>query len=114
MPPSTLTLRVVWCSWKVYAPHCHARTHTTHASLLLLLSLLLSLLLLLQDASKYADIESGMVFLGLAGLRDPPRPEVTDAIRDCTNAGIRVIVITGAVTCCIGGMMVRCVVVLLQ
>jgi Ca2+-transporting ATPase len=50
----------------------------------------------LQDASKYADIESGMVFLGLAGLRDPPRPEVTDAIRDCTNAGIRVIVITGA------------------
>ncbi|WIA22962.1 hypothetical protein OEZ86_009888 [Tetradesmus obliquus] len=51
--------------------------------------------LLLQDASKYADIESGMVFLGLAGLRDPPRPEVADAIRDCTNAGIRVIVITG-------------------
>uniref|UniRef100_A0A383VU19 P-type Ca(2+) transporter n=2 Tax=Tetradesmus obliquus TaxID=3088 RepID=A0A383VU19_TETOB len=50
---------------------------------------------LLQDASKYADIESGMVFLGLAGLRDPPRPEVADAIRDCTNAGIRVIVITG-------------------
>eukprot|EP00882_Tetradesmus_deserticola_P014711 GHRQ01015655.1.p1 GENE.GHRQ01015655.1~~GHRQ01015655.1.p1 ORF type:complete len:515 (+),score=214.33 GHRQ01015655.1:98-1642(+) len=50
---------------------------------------------LLQDASQYADIESGMIFLGLAGLRDPPRPEVADAIRDCTNAGIRVIVITG-------------------
>jgi Ca2+-transporting ATPase len=56
--------------------------------------------MLLQDASKYADIESGMVFLGLAGLRDPPRPEVTDAIRDCTNAGIRVIVITGAHQLC--------------
>jgi len=45
--------------------------------------------------SRYAEIESSMVFLGLAGLRDPPRPEVAGAIKDCTNAGIRVIVITG-------------------
>jgi P-type E1-E2 ATPase len=44
---------------------------------------------------SYPEIESNMVFLGLAGLRDPPRPEVADAISDCTNAGIRVIVITG-------------------
>eukprot|EP00879_Flechtneria_rotunda_P008884 GHRR01009304.1.p1 GENE.GHRR01009304.1~~GHRR01009304.1.p1 ORF type:complete len:758 (+),score=252.63 GHRR01009304.1:345-2618(+) len=49
----------------------------------------------LQDASQYAEIETNMVFLGLAGLRDPPRPEVSEAIKDCTNAGIRVIVITG-------------------
>jgi hypothetical protein len=45
--------------------------------------------------NSYPEIESNMVFLGLAGLRDPPRPEVADAISDCTNAGIRVIVITG-------------------
>eukprot|EP00775_Hariotina_reticulata_P011517 gene11517-11660_t len=49
----------------------------------------------LQDSSKYAAIESDMVFLGLAGLRDPPRDEVSSAIKDCTQAGIRVIVITG-------------------
>jgi len=49
----------------------------------------------LQDLSSYATIESDMVFLGLAGLRDPPRDEVSDAIKDCTQAGIRVIVITG-------------------
>lgn len=30
----------------------------------------------LADPSQYAAIESDLVFLGLAGLQDPPRPEV--------------------------------------
>lgn len=30
----------------------------------------------LADPSTYAALESDMVFLGLAGLQDPPRPEV--------------------------------------
>ncbi len=53
---------------------------------------------LLSDSSGYAALESGLVLLGLVGLRDPPRPEVAGAIADCTAAGIRVIVITGV--CC--------------
>ena len=35
------------------------------------------------------------VFLGLVGLADPLRPTVPDAVRDCRNAGIRVVMITG-------------------
>tara|TARA_B100000475_G_scaffold118736_1_gene86615 strand:- start:794 stop:4138 length:3345 start_codon:yes stop_codon:yes gene_type:complete len=50
---------------------------------------------ILKDPSQYEVVESEMTFVGLAGLRDPPRPEVKDAINDCKKAGIRVIVITG-------------------
>lgn len=34
-------------------------------------------------------------FLGLAGLADPLRPEVPDAVRECREAGIRLVMITG-------------------
>ncbi|KAB2928106.1 MAG: cation-transporting P-type ATPase [Dechloromonas sp.] len=41
------------------------------------------------------DLDSGMVFLGLVGIIDPPRPEAIQAIASCRAAGIRVKMITG-------------------
>ncbi|KAB2580820.1 putative potassium sodium efflux p-type atpase protein [Lasiodiplodia theobromae] len=41
------------------------------------------------------DIEQGLTLLGLAGIYDPPRLETKDAVRECTNAGIRVHMLTG-------------------
>ena len=41
------------------------------------------------------DHVSGLIFAGLQGMIDPPRPEAIDAIRECKRAGIRVIMITG-------------------
>ncbi|KAK6231502.1 hypothetical protein SCA6_001575 [Theobroma cacao] len=50
---------------------------------------------LLLDPSNYSSIERNLTFVGLVGLRDPPREEVHQAIVDCKAAGIRVMVITG-------------------
>lgn len=36
-----------------------------------------------------------LVFLGLAGLQDPVRPEVPNAMKDCRAAGVEVVMVTG-------------------
>lgn len=43
----------------------------------------------------FADVETGLVFLGIVGFIDPPRPEAVTAIAECHSAGIRVKMITG-------------------
>ncbi|HEY5542875.1 MAG TPA: cation-translocating P-type ATPase [Candidatus Binatia bacterium] len=41
------------------------------------------------------NAESEMVFLGLVGMIDPPRPEAKAAINKCETAGIKTVMITG-------------------
>ena len=41
------------------------------------------------------NLEKNLVFLGLTGMIDPVRPEVLDAIKQCREAGIKPIMITG-------------------
>ncbi len=40
-------------------------------------------------------VESGLIFLGLMAMMDPPRPEVEHAMQVCRQAGIRIAMITG-------------------
>ncbi len=41
------------------------------------------------------DLESGLIFAGLQGMIDPPRQEVLEAIKECGDSGIRIVMITG-------------------
>ncbi|MDI6815865.1 MAG: cation-translocating P-type ATPase [Actinomycetota bacterium] len=40
-------------------------------------------------------IEEGLVFVGMVGIVDPPRPEAREAIEICRSAGIHPVMITG-------------------
>jgi P-type Ca2+ transporter type 2C len=41
------------------------------------------------------NAEQGMIFLGLVGMIDPPRPEAKTSIETCIRAGIKPVMITG-------------------
>jgi len=49
----------------------------------------------LEEDWKRTEVEQNLIFAGLAGLEDPPRPEVPEALRKCREAGISVIMVTG-------------------
>ena len=41
------------------------------------------------------DIEQNLVFIGMVGMIDPPRPEAAESVARCLSAGIRPVMITG-------------------
>lgn len=48
-----------------------------------------------QTVLENSDLNDGLVFLGLVGIIDPPRPEVIEAIKQCYISSIKVKMITG-------------------
>jgi magnesium-transporting ATPase (P-type) len=48
-----------------------------------------------QTDLQFDHITDGLILLGIVGLIDPPREEAVAAVRACTEAGIRVKMITG-------------------
>jgi Na+-exporting ATPase len=48
-----------------------------------------------EDDKIRAGVEQGLTLLGLAGIYDPPRRETKHSIGECSNAGIKVHMLTG-------------------
>jgi len=48
-----------------------------------------------EGATVGVDIEQDMTLIGLQAMMDPPRPDVKDAIKECREAGIKTVMITG-------------------
>lgn len=48
-----------------------------------------------ETPSKDISLTSDLIFAGLYGMMDPPAEDVFDAINECKDAGIKVVMITG-------------------
>lgn len=48
-----------------------------------------------KDEIVFEDICRNMVFVGMVGIKDPLRPGVREAVRDCQKAGVVVRMVTG-------------------
>lgn len=49
----------------------------------------------LPEETEPDKVESNLLFLGIAGLIDPPREEAEAAVAECVSAGIKPVMITG-------------------
>lgn len=49
----------------------------------------------LPEEIASAAVETDLIFVGMVGMIDPPRPEVKAAVKKCRKAGIRTVMMTG-------------------
>ncbi|WP_461481484.1 HAD-IC family P-type ATPase [Porticoccus sp.] len=77
------------------ATACHQRAQQLAQQDLRVLALAIKPVTTEHAGLTHADVQSGLILLGMVGLMYPLRPEAISAIQECRLAGIRVKMITG-------------------
>ncbi len=81
---------------RTFDPRLRARVREAHEAMAALGLRVVAMCFRPLDGERQSiSTEEQLVFCGLAGLEDPPRPEVPEAIRKCQQAGVKVIMVTG-------------------
>ncbi len=70
-------------------------TETMSESALRVLAIATKVIDTVPEKPTSEELESGLTFLGLVGMIDPPRPECKVAVATCRRAGIKPVMITG-------------------
>ena len=86
--------RYIWLEGRVKPltpAHKQAVSRAVHA----LSSKALRVLALGMRTGDKTPTEKDLTFLGLAGMKDPVRPEAREAVESCREAGVRTVMITG-------------------
>lgn len=84
----------VFCFWPFEPKFLNWKDITLTINAVLLKCIFSFFRLYLQDLVP-SELESELTIVGLVGMKDPPRPEVSIALKSCRDAGIVVHMLTG-------------------
>lgn len=86
--------RYIWEGGRIL-PFTQAHKKAVYDAIRLMSEKALRILALSMKTGDAKPSEKDLTFLGLAGMKDPVRPEAKEAVAACHSAGVRTIMITG-------------------
>lgn len=86
--------RYIWEDGRIL-PLTQAHKKAIYDAIRLMSAKALRILALAMKTGDVKPSEKDLTFLGLAGMKDPIRPEAKEAVAACHSAGVRTIMITG-------------------
>ena len=80
---------------ELYRKEVQAAIHSLGSQALRTIAVAFKPLKVTDSIEHERDVEKDFMLVGIQGMIDPPRPEVKQAVKECREAGIRTVMITG-------------------
>ncbi|MEC3420400.1 HAD-IC family P-type ATPase, partial [Bacillus cereus] len=80
---------------ELYRKEVQAAIHSLGSQALRTIAVAFKPLKITDSIEHERDVEKDFMLVGIQGMIDPPRPEVAQAVKECKEAGIRTVMITG-------------------